>query len=63
MEQIRGRVDAVVTDPKIAAALKPYNSYGCKRPTFHNEYLPVFNKSHVNLVDVAALFTTAWSNL
>jgi len=25
------------------AALKPYYAYGCKRPTFHDEYLPTFN--------------------
>ena len=37
MEQIRARVDAVVHDPKTAAALKPYYPYGCKRPTFHDE--------------------------
>ncbi|MFN3238330.1 MAG: flavin-containing monooxygenase, partial [Pseudomonadales bacterium] len=38
MEQIRARVDAIVKDPKTAAALKPYYPYGCKRPTFHDEY-------------------------
>ena len=43
MEQIRARVDAIVEDPKTAAALKPYYPYGCKRPTFHDEYLPTFN--------------------
>ena len=32
MEQIRARVDAIVEDPKTAAALKPYYPYGCKRP-------------------------------
>jgi cyclohexanone monooxygenase len=53
MEQIRARVDAVVEDPKTAAALKPYYPYGCKRPTFHDEYLPAFNKPHVTLVDTA----------
>ncbi|MBV1906124.1 MAG: NAD(P)/FAD-dependent oxidoreductase [Pseudomonadales bacterium] len=53
MEQIRARVDAIVEDPKTAAALKPYYSYGCKRPAFHDEYLPVFNKPHVTLVDTA----------
>jgi cation diffusion facilitator CzcD-associated flavoprotein CzcO len=53
MEQIRARVDAIVEDPKTAEALKPYYPYGCKRPTFHDEYLPVFNKSHVTLVDTA----------
>ena len=53
MEQIRARVDAIVEDPKTAAALKPYYPYGCKRPTFHDEYLPAFNLPHVTLVDTA----------
>jgi cation diffusion facilitator CzcD-associated flavoprotein CzcO len=58
MEQIRARVDAIVKDPKTAAALKPYYPYGCKRPTFHDEYLPVFNMPHVTLVDTAPLGVT-----
>ena len=53
MEQIRARVDAIVEDPKTAAALKPYYPYGCKRPTFHDEYLPTFNRPNVHLVDTA----------
>ncbi len=53
MEQIRARVDAIVEDPATAAALKPYYPYGCKRPTFHDEYLPTFNMPHVHLVDTA----------
>ncbi len=53
MEQIRARVDAIVKDPKTAAALKPYYAYGCKRPTFHDEYLPAFNLPQVTLVDTA----------
>ncbi|MEZ0139397.1 MAG: flavin-containing monooxygenase [Candidatus Reddybacter sp.] len=53
MEVIRARVDSIVEDPKTAAALKPYYNYGCKRPTFHDEYLPAFNKPHVHLVDTA----------
>jgi cyclohexanone monooxygenase len=53
MEQIRARVDAIVEDPKTAAALKPYYPYGCKRPTFHDEYLQTFNLPHVHLVDTA----------
>ena len=53
MEQIRARVDAIVEDPDTAAALKPYYPYGCKRPTFHDEYLPTFNLPHVHLVDTA----------
>src|SRR3984885_1972909 len=53
MEQIRARVDAIVQDPTTAAALKPYYAYGCKRPTFHDEYLPTFNLPHVKLGDTA----------
>jgi cyclohexanone monooxygenase len=55
MEQIRARVDAIIKDPKTAAALKPYYPYGCKRPTFHDEYLPTFNLPQVTLVDTAPL--------
>lgn len=53
MEQIRSRVDTVVDDPQTAASLKPYYPYGCKRPTFHDEFLPTFNLPHVTLVDTA----------
>jgi cyclohexanone monooxygenase len=53
MEQIRARVDLIVKDRKTAEVLKPYYPYGCKRPTFHDEYLPAFNLSHVHLVDTA----------
>ena len=53
MEQIRTRVDAIVVDPATAEALKPWYPYGCKRPTFHDEYLPSFNLPHVHLVDCA----------
>jgi len=55
MEQIRARVDATVNDPETAAALKPYYPYGCKRPAFHDEFLPAFNLPHVRLVDTAPL--------
>ena len=55
MEQIRARVDAIVEDPATAEALKPYYPYGCKRPTYHDEYLPAFNLDHVHLVDTAPI--------
>jgi len=55
MEQIRARVDAIVEDPATAEALKPYYPYGCKRPTFHDEYLPTFNLPHVHLIDTAPM--------
>jgi cation diffusion facilitator CzcD-associated flavoprotein CzcO len=58
MEQIRARVDAIVDDPATAEALKPYYPYGCKRPTFHDEYLPAFNQPHVHLVDTAPMGVT-----
>ncbi len=53
MEQIRARVDAIVEDKATAEALKPYYPYGCKRPTFHDEFLPTFNRPNVHLVDTA----------
>jgi cyclohexanone monooxygenase len=55
MEQVRARVDAIVEDPDTARALKPFYPYGCKRPTFHDEYLPTFNKPNVHLVDTAPM--------
>ncbi len=58
MEQIRARVDEIIEDPATAAALKPYYPYGCKRPTFHDEYLPTFNQPHVHLVDTAPIGVT-----
>jgi cyclohexanone monooxygenase len=51
MERIRGRIDSVVTDPRQAAALKPYYRYLCKRPGFHDDYLNTFNRPSVCLVD------------
>ncbi|KAF7322071.1 FAD/NAD(P)-binding domain-containing protein [Mycena kentingensis (nom. inval.)] len=50
-EGIRSRVDAIVNDPTTAAALKPYHNAWCKRPTFHDDYLPAFNRPNVTLVD------------
>ena len=55
MEQIRARVDTIIEDPETARALKPYYPYGCKRPTFHDEFLPTFNKAHVHLIDTAPM--------
>ncbi len=53
MEQIRARVDEIVEDPETAEALKPYYRQFCKRPCFHDEYLPTFNRDNVHLVDTA----------
>jgi len=51
MERIRKRVDEIVKDPETAEALKPYYNQFCKRPCFHDEYLPTFNRPNVKLVD------------
>jgi cation diffusion facilitator CzcD-associated flavoprotein CzcO len=51
MEQIRARVDSIVKDKATAEALKPYYRQFCKRPCFHNDYLPTFNRDNVTLVD------------
>jgi cyclohexanone monooxygenase len=51
MDQIRARVDSLVEDDATAEALKPYYRQFCKRPCFHNEYLPTFNRANVTLVD------------
>jgi cation diffusion facilitator CzcD-associated flavoprotein CzcO len=51
MEEIRARVDELVTDRATAEALKPWYGYFCKRPCFHDEYLQTFNRDNVTLVD------------
>ena len=51
MNQVRSRVDEIVTDPQVAEALKPWYRQFCKRPCFHDEYLQTFNRPNVTLVD------------
>ena len=51
MNQIRARVDAIVSDQATAEALKPWYRQFCKRPTFNDDYLPTFNRPNVTLVD------------
>lgn len=55
MEEIRARVVAVVKDPATAEALKPWYGYFCKRPCFHDDYLEVFNRDNVHLIDTKGL--------
>lgn len=50
-ERIRERVDDIVNDKQTAEKLKPWYSGWCKRPTFHDEYLPSFNLNNVHLID------------
>ena len=51
MNQVRDRAEAIVNDPNTAEALKPWYRQFCKRPCFHDEYLPTFNRPNVTLVD------------
>ncbi|MEE2679906.1 MAG: NAD(P)/FAD-dependent oxidoreductase [Myxococcota bacterium] len=51
MEAIRGRVDQYVQDPVTAEGLKPYYRQFCKRPCFHDNYLPTFERPNVTLVN------------
>ncbi|MDT7838644.1 flavin-containing monooxygenase [Aquabacterium sp. OR-4] len=51
MQRVRARIDAVVRNPATAEALKPWYSQFCKRPCFHDQYLPTFNRPNVHLVD------------
>ena len=51
MMRIHRRIEQEVKDPETAEALKPWYMFMCKRPCFHNEYLPTFNLPHVTLVD------------
>lgn len=51
MEQLRQRVNKIVRDPKTAEELKAWYRQLCKRPCFHDDYLPTFNLPNVHLVD------------
>ncbi|KAF2491168.1 FAD/NAD(P)-binding domain-containing protein [Lophium mytilinum] len=49
--RIRKRVEDVVSDPTTAKQLQAWYPTWCKRPAFHDEYLPTFNRPNVTLVD------------
>ena len=51
MMKIHKRIDEIVKDKATAEALKPWYMFMCKRPCFHNEYLPTFNQPNVHLID------------
>jgi cyclohexanone monooxygenase len=54
MHEIRTRVEATIADRATAEAIKPWYPRYCKRPTFHDDYLPTFNRPNVTLVDTSA---------
>ncbi len=51
MMRIHKRIEESVVDKATAEALKPWYMFMCKRPCFHNDYLPTFNLPSVHLVD------------
>jgi cyclohexanone monooxygenase len=50
MHAVRMRALNIVTDKETAEALQPWYQQFCKRPCFHDEYLPTFNRPNVELV-------------
>jgi cation diffusion facilitator CzcD-associated flavoprotein CzcO len=42
-----------ITDPELRRKLTPDYDFGCKRPTFSNDYFPTFRKPHVHLETTA----------
>ncbi|KAI7783285.1 hypothetical protein LA080_012040 [Diaporthe eres] len=50
-EKLRERISREVKDQETAEKLKPWYGTWCKRPTFHDDYLPTFNHENVPLVD------------
>jgi cation diffusion facilitator CzcD-associated flavoprotein CzcO len=63
--QARKFLEQEVEDPVLREKLTPRYPLGCKRPTFHNEYLATFNRADVHLettpierIDSASIGTT-----
>lgn len=50
-DRIRRRVEETVKDPFVAKKLQAWYPTWCKRPAFHDEYLPTFNRPNVTLLD------------
>ncbi|KQW42668.1 monooxygenase [Nocardioides sp. Root1257] len=51
MNHVRDRIDQFVPDPETASALKPWYRWMCKRPGWHDDYIPAFARPNVRLVD------------
>ncbi|WP_394934849.1 flavin-containing monooxygenase [uncultured Ilumatobacter sp.] len=50
MENARQNIVRSITDPDLAAKLTPDYNITCKRPTFSNDYYPMFNRPNVHLI-------------
>src|ERR1700675_4435205 len=57
MMKIHQRIDSIVKDKATADALKPWYMLLCKRPCFHNDSLPTFNRPTVTLFNTLAKAT------
>jgi cation diffusion facilitator CzcD-associated flavoprotein CzcO len=51
MDEIRNRVDSIVSDRETARNLKAWYGQLCKRPCFHDSFLQAFNTPGTHLVD------------
>src|SRR5262249_23414185 len=51
MMRIHKRIEEKGKDKATAEGLKAWDMLMCKRPCFHNEYLPTFNLPNVHLID------------
>ncbi|MFD8495256.1 flavin-containing monooxygenase [Amycolatopsis sp. NPDC059657] len=45
----RAHLRRQIRDPELRRKLTPRYSFGCKRPTFSNDYYPTFTRDHVHL--------------
>ena len=59
MNAVRARAQKIVNDEKTAELLQPWYRQFCKRPCFHDTYLPTFNRPNVTLVDTEGKGVTA----
>lgn len=53
-EFVRGKVRAMVTDPKVADILAPHSVFGCKRVCADTDYYATYNRDNVSLVDISS---------
>jgi cation diffusion facilitator CzcD-associated flavoprotein CzcO len=51
MEFHRQRIREFIPDAEKVEALMPYYKYSCRRPLFHDEYLPALARPNVTIVD------------
>ncbi len=51
---IRGKIEKIVTDPKVAQMLMPDHFVGCKRLCADSGYYDTFNRDNVTLLDISS---------